>query len=1364
MKIRGEFYTILVCLTAGLGGFLFGFDTAVISGSIGFLREQFHLSASMEGWLMSSALAGCVLGAALAGYLADKYGRKKVLIFSALLFILSAFGCAVAGTPSFLVVARILGGVGVGFAAMVAPMFISELAPAALRGRLVSLYQLAITLGILCSYLSNSFLLQYAGNHITEPTESFMHYYLVTEVWRSMLGSNMLPALLFLIFLIFVPESPRWLLAQGRIIDAEKTLTRINGRDWALQEIEEIENTIAGEKGSLKVLVRPEWRIALIIGLALPFLSQLSGITTVMYYAPAIFEKAGLGSNSAFGSAAVIGFFNMAFTFIAIWKIDKWGRKPVLICGFLALSIALFLIGWTFNSKSAGTNFLLSAFVFYIAFFAATLGPGVWVVISEIYPTKIRGRAMSLATLSLFLGSTFVTQTYPVLRESIGIGNVFIAYALFMLPAAYFVTKLVPETKGKSLEQIEQYWMTKMTKNKIMRKGTAMAFLGVVLLLGNIPLYAQSDYRPHASKNTDHTYFKNGTVYFVNSSHQDIAWMDSIQACEKFRDEKMITPALAIMKNNPDYCFSVEDALSLREYLVRHPDRYDDILKYTKEGRLEFGATYNMPYESMYDGEALIRQLYLGRKWLKKTLPGCEFLTAWNEDVPGKALQMPQILSKAGVKYLYISRQQPGIYRWNSPDGSNVLMFTPGQYDESGRDISTAHGDSAKRTALLNHINAWSVYYKTNKFRPVLPVLISTDWGEPNDFHSLFQSWNPQAGSKGLPELKYAIAANTFKQLDAPHAAYEQLRGERPNVWLYIHGPTHERALTASRKANRSLTAAETFSAIYATLQKNYSLYPQSELTHAWEKAIYPDHGWGGKHGDMTDLAFRLKFEDAYALSDKILQQSLRGITDSIGFDKKGRNIVVFNPLSWERTDKVEVSVNVYGQDTLSYKVIDISTGNEVPCQLIKSKPVDESDEVITLSFVAEKVPSLGYRTYSLLPYVAGFKDGVPVLPTNPSQVNAAAGSDVYENRFYKVQFGAGGLKSIFDKELQTELLQTDKLLGGEVFQLESIGNGAGEFSDIQPVTMNGFEKLSQYQPKWNCTEYGPVRKSWEFVQQTKFATVRQTITLFDDLKQIDFKCEILGFSGERYREYRMAFPLKQTESNVAYEVPMGVVQVGKDEIKGAAGFSKQSQIYSTECSKVHPREVQDWFNASKNNTSVTISSSVAVFDWIDPTDNNNRSTVLQPVLLASRKSCHGEGNYYLQPGNHTFHFSLTSSRGDWRNNASAGKQQNQPLQPVVVDVAEKRNGLPPGFSFASVNAGNVLISTIKKSEDENSIVMRLVDMQGTAADATVNWFGLIKGVSKTNIIEEEDQPLSKDATRINLKVNPWSIETIRIR
>jgi len=463
MKLQGKPYVIAICITAGLGGFLFGFDTAVISGAINFLREQFHLSPGMEGWVMSSALLGCVVGASVAGYLSDKYGRKKILLMSAILFIISSFACMIAGGSVILIIARILGGIGVGFAAMVAPMFIAELSPPNLRGRLVSVYQLAITLGILCSYLSNTFLLKYASDHSIN-NDGIYNFYLVQELWRGMLGSNGIPAILFFVCLLFIPESPRWLVKESNFKEAFKILERINGPTIANKEIEDIKSTITKEVSSFSQLWEPKMRIAIIIGITLPFFCQLSGITTVMYYAPTIFEKAGFKSGSAMGSAAVIGFFNMIFTFVAIWKIDKWGRKNLLIWGYGGLSIALVLIGLLFYYNS-NSSFLLGAFILYIAIFAATLGPGIWVVLSEIYPTNIRGRAMSIGTLSLFVGSTIVTQTYPVLRESLGIGLTFILYGLAIIPAVFIVKKLVPETKGKSLEEIERYWEKKNEKS-----------------------------------------------------------------------------------------------------------------------------------------------------------------------------------------------------------------------------------------------------------------------------------------------------------------------------------------------------------------------------------------------------------------------------------------------------------------------------------------------------------------------------------------------------------------------------------------------------------------------------------------------------------------------------------------------------------------------------------------------------------------------------------------------------------------------------------------------------------------------------------------------------------------------------------
>lgn len=879
---------------------------------------------------------------------------------------------------------------------------------------------------------------------------------------------------------------------------------------------------------------------------------------------------------------------------------------------------------------------------------------------------------------------------------------------------------------------------------------------------------AQNNYRPATSVSTDHSYFKGGKINIINSSHQDIAWMDSIGVCEKWRDENMITPVLNIMENNKSFCFTMEDALCLKEYLKRHPEKYPEILKFTREGRLEWGATYSQPYESMYDGEALIRQTYLGRKWLKKMLPGCDFLCAYNEDVPGRALQMPQILLKSGIKYLHFSRLEPGIYRWYSPDGSNVLAFTPGHYYVAGSNVEEAKTDEETKTAFINYLNRWNSYFKTDKINPFLPFYYSMDWSKPNEFKSLIKLWNDASKKEKLPLLKFSTGSQALMAIDN-NAKFEKLNGERPNVWLYIHGPTHEKALTASRKANKTLIAAEKFSSINSIIRNNISDYPQNEFTTSWENAIYPDHGWGGKHGDLTDLAFRKSFETALNISDKIFHNSVDDIANAIGFRKDGRAIVVFNPLSWERTDKVEVDINAYGQETTSFKIIEAGSGAEVSCQQIISGSTKESDEIVTLIFIAEKVPSMGYKTYYLQPFMEAIKDGdktnqIPLKPTNPSDINASSNSGTFENKFYKISLGKGGLKSIYDKQLQKELLQTDKFLGGEVFQLESVGNGAGEFSDIQPVSMNGFEKMSQYSPIWTCSEFGPVRKSWEFKQQAKFASIHQKITLYENLKQIEFNVDILGFSGEHYREYRMAFPLDQTQSKIAYEVPMGVVEIGKDEIKGAAGFSKRDQIYSAECAKIHPREVQDWFNASSNNTSVSISSSVAVFDWIDPTDKTNGFTILQPVLLVSRRSCHGEGNFYLQPGNHSYTFTLTSGNGDWKNSILCGKQPNMPLQPVIVNVHNKKNGLPESLSFLQVDKNNVIVSTMKKTDDENNYIIRLYEVAGEDTDVIVTFPFTIEKLWKTDMIEENGKIIQSNSKSFSTRIGHNAIETFKLQ
>jgi alpha-mannosidase len=855
----------------------------------------------------------------------------------------------------------------------------------------------------------------------------------------------------------------------------------------------------------------------------------------------------------------------------------------------------------------------------------------------------------------------------------------------------------------------------------------------------------------------DASYFKGGKLYIVNSSHQDIAWMDSPDECIRFRDEQMITPALKRLAESETYCFSVEDALSLREYLERHPDRYGDILKYTREGRLEWGATNKQPYPSMYDGEALIRQAYFGRKWLQKVLPGCDFRTAYNEDVPGVALQLPQILSKSGIPYYQISRHQPGFYKWFSPDGSSVISWSPGQYHDKTMPILHAPTEAARTDVLAGFLNEFDEYYRTRNIPPVRLVLYSFDFSKPLDWDKYMESWNSEVkgdNPKGLPLIMYSTSSKVMDEIVASgNAKFDELMGERPNVWLYIHGPAHHRALKAGREASRLLTAAEKFSTFNALVENSFSSYPANELSEAWEAAIYPDHGWGGNKGDVTDRYFRDKLELARNKGRELLDNSLMSIARRISFKKEYRQAVtVFNPLSWERTDPVVLTLDVEGQPNTHYKIID-AEGNEIPYQLTDCPYTGKRDEVITITFVAEKVPALGYKTYYLT-------EGA--LPAGNENIPAAV--PAYENSYYRVVLGDGGIESLYDKELKKEFFRNDKFSGGELFTMQSVGNGAGEFTDVQQPTMEGFDQLRNYRQQWQCVETGAVRDVFQTVQPLKEAQAVVRIVLYKTVKRIDVEVDLNRFSGENWREFRLAFPVNMQQAKVAYEVPMGVVDVGKDEIKGAAGYSKASQIYGTPCKDVHPREVQDWFSASDGKTGLTISSDVAVFDWLDPTDKPADYVILQPVLLASRKSCHWLGNYYIQPGNHAYRFSIYTHAGDWHNGYKYGAQARQTLKTTVTDTKKHQGFLPEQQSFGTLTGKGALVSTIKKCEDDDDVILRYYNIEGNDAEVTFSLFKDIQAVYHTNMIEEEPSKVKSSAGGFSYKTGHHAIETFKIR
>ena len=443
-------FVVFICLIAAIGGLLFGYDTAVIAGAIGFLRTRFELGAAQMGWTASSALVGCIIGVALAGALSDSIGRKKVLILSAILFTISAIGSAIPRNLTEFIIFRMLGGFGVGAASMTSPMYIAEISPARIRGRMVSINQFAIISGMLVVYFVNYFIANYG-------TETWN----VEVGWRWMFASETLPALLFLVFLFWVPESPRWLIKQRRESQAFGILSRVGGKKHAEQEVLEIKNTISLESSSLSQLLQPNMRSVLLIGIVLAVLQQVTGINVFVYYAPEIFKKLGTGTNTALLQTIVIGVVNLSFTIIAIWFVDRLGRKPLMIAGATGMGVSLCALGIAAYLQKAEL-WMLFFIIGYIACFALSVGPVTWVILSEIFPTKIRGRAMAISTVCLWTANYVVSQTFPIMNENEWLvarfhhGFPFWIYGALCAVLAVFVWQTVPETKNKTLEEIER--------------------------------------------------------------------------------------------------------------------------------------------------------------------------------------------------------------------------------------------------------------------------------------------------------------------------------------------------------------------------------------------------------------------------------------------------------------------------------------------------------------------------------------------------------------------------------------------------------------------------------------------------------------------------------------------------------------------------------------------------------------------------------------------------------------------------------------------------------------------------------------------------------------------------------------------
>jgi SP family xylose:H+ symportor-like MFS transporter len=453
MANQNKNYILFIALSAALGGLLFGYDTAVISGAIGNLTQYFQLTPIETGWAISSALVGCLVGAFVSDYLSTKFGRKVTMIIAAVLFILNSIGTAIPDTFTTFVVFRIVGGIGVGLASMVVPMYIAEIAPPKRRGALVGNYQLAIVIGIVMVYFVNYFI----------ALQGDADWNLNTG-WRWMFGSEIIPSILFLVFIFLIPESPRWLFLNHKKEEAAKVLKKLNSAEEALVVQKEIENSVHEEdKNQWKHLVHPTFKKALFVGIGLSVLQQLTGINAILYYAPEIFKSLGSSTDASLLETSILGVVNLIFTLLAIKWVDKMGRKPLLYIGSAGMTIALAAVG-VFIYYDALGNYVLPFLILFMASFSISWGPIVWVLLSEIFPNKIRSLALAISVFIQWIANFVVTQFFPSLIENQWLkahfngAFPFYLFAVICLLSLLFVWKKVPETKNKTLEQMDSLW------------------------------------------------------------------------------------------------------------------------------------------------------------------------------------------------------------------------------------------------------------------------------------------------------------------------------------------------------------------------------------------------------------------------------------------------------------------------------------------------------------------------------------------------------------------------------------------------------------------------------------------------------------------------------------------------------------------------------------------------------------------------------------------------------------------------------------------------------------------------------------------------------------------------------------------
>lgn len=834
------------------------------------------------------------------------------------------------------------------------------------------------------------------------------------------------------------------------------------------------------------------------------------------------------------------------------------------------------------------------------------------------------------------------------------------------------------------------------------------------------------------------------TIFIIPSSHNDIGWAGTPAEMAEHR-ARIIHTALEGMEKHPDYRFVMEAGLYFKEYLNRYPQKAPLLRRRIEDGGFEWGASYVQAYEGILTDEGLMRQLYLGRGWMRRELD-LDVTGYWHIDVVARTLQMPQILAHAGCRYMVLSRNKPGLYWWEAPDGSRILTFSywEGTYGRSKvfdtlkrhyspMEARLAYSDEAPvvgiaqlRQDLQELTRQWQEQMLEWGLPLGLAVTMGADYTLPDmSVIDLVEQFNAQSEDASSRIVLKVGTIQDYIQWLAERTDFKRLpviKGEIPNPWVYIHQPGHNAVLSSMRQAENLLVGAEILYSLRALRKRSWQTYPDAALRQAWEGALYPDHGYGGLHGEGTDAVFKENVDRGHFQALALVQSGLKEIAEeaqqrsgSIG------RFAVFNSCSWPVTDWVEIEVP-YLQSTSGEIGLEDEDGTVLECQVLR-RPDQSRAGSWRVGFIASAIPPAGYRVFHLVessPEMAATSERQELL-SNASE------DFVWERAGIFARVTRGGLIELLING--RDMLASDHFFGGEVIQLGSPGVDVG-MHEHAPVY--NWQIVRPFQPavqgesrpvvtEMEAIEHGSLRWIVEVRSRHRQCQVVERFIFYKDLQRIDMEVDVQGWNGEHSRELRWVLPLAGKAEAITYGVPFGSAVVGQDDTE--------------EFRDSRPREILRWISARYPQGTITLSTPVMVADWEDPT-GHHPGTLLQLILLASKRSIHRRGNWYSQEGSHAFRMTLHFDCQTIATMQQAGRATHSLVVGQVVTSNAIERQVTPVKTLVSVEPEEVIITAIKKHEASNALVVRLVEVQGRATDVHLTFPVRVESASLVDGLE----------------------------